>query len=126
MTISCPHCGGAVHEIDLEFNAETGVVRCGNRTVKIHPRGIDILECLIDAYPRAISHDLVCRTLGNTRNSVVEDPVTPGIIQSHIAVLRKLFAKSNFPLSIVTVNDGDRRGYMLAPQRAQLVVTDAA
>lgn len=62
---TCPNCGAslAVKAPALQFVAHSGEVTYEGRSCILHPMQIDILEHLLDAYPKALSLDALSAEL---------------------------------------------------------------
>jgi DNA-binding response OmpR family regulator len=115
----CPNCGQECQTLDIEFNYESGVVKLAGRTVYLRPRMIDILECLVDAYPAAVSVQAILESPAFTTEN--EAKATPNFIIQEVLRMRSELSKSRLPLRIVRIHDGKAYGYLLSPGTAPLV-----
>ena len=100
----CPICGWDIKSQQLPtFVAALSVIAHAGRSVRVSPFEIDIFELLLDAYPRAIRLDDLCKELYGP------DAGTPrqlGTLRVHVANLRKAFRDARLDLSIMTIRHG--------------------
>lgn len=101
---SCPHCGGDVQNLDIEFIFATGELKSGGRSCYLRPMLLQIVECLIDAYPRAVSQVAIFEALYGAR----EDDTMPNfsIIGTNVTQLRRALEAAGMPVTVLTVTNG--------------------
>lgn len=113
----CPHCGGPVTQLDIEFDYSTGAVVSGGKTVTLPKTLLHIAECLIDAYPRGASSEMIFKEIyGDSSDTALST------LRVHMSRLTEAFVKSGFPWEVVRVSHtttGARSaGYALLPAAA--------
>ena len=113
----CPNCGTETGTLDIEFTFATGEVKSGGVACRLSQTEMRILECLIDAFPRALSIDgLFAEVYGDRGDDMPELRV----INTTVANMRTKLQGSRVPLGILTVSNGrDASGFALVPEVGQ-------
>lgn len=108
----CSHCGAPITELAIEFTFGTGEVRAGGVTATLRPMHMRILECLVDAYPRALSRPALFAELYQDE----DEPPGYNVLNVTVGQMRKAIAAARLPFSIISVTGGDAEGLLLAPE----------
>lgn len=106
----CPNCGIVTDQLDLEFNFGAGTLRVGKRVCMLSPRQLEIIECLVDRYPRPVSiEDIFIDVYGH------DSDVSPQTVYVTLNHIRDRLAKAKVNLDIVGVSaTGCPSGYLLS------------
>ena len=121
----CPHCGGPVTQLDIEFDYTTGAVVSAGKTVTLPKTLLHIAECLIDAYPRGASAEAIFVEIYGA-----ESDTLPNTLRQNISRLSEAFEKAGFPWEVVRIgasSSGERgAGYALLPRASDHVFRKTA
>ena len=100
MTTRCPCCGfelKPVEPLEIAFVSETGQVSHRGRSCVLPPRQLDVLEHLIDAYPKAIPLAQILVDLYGVANALKRNQLLVNIGQ-----MRGAFRSAGMTLTIAT------------------------
>jgi DNA-binding winged helix-turn-helix (wHTH) protein len=115
-THTCPQCGTSVQNATahgVTFVAATGVVTFEGRTCVLRPMQLDILEHLLDAFPRGMSVPKLFALIYSDRSDG-EEPVS-NALGAHISDMRRRFRDAGVKLVITNRKGwGERSEYVLA------------
>lgn len=110
---ACPHCGSPIYEIGIEFIFAENLIRAGGRECKLRPTQMQMLEYLVDAYPRALANDALHAALYEARS---EDN-TPSVnsLAQQVSDMRKRLREHGLPLDVMSVGTSGESGLMIVP-----------
>lgn len=115
-THRCPNCGCEVQNAfahGVTFVVATGVVTHQGRTCRLTPFQIDLLEVLLEAYPRSVSIAHLMADLYENRS----DAEMPGSNGLSVQVTRMREKLRDLGINIIGRNGrGERSGYALVFQ----------
>jgi len=109
----CPHCGSPIYEIGVEFIFADNIVRAGETTCRLRPTQMQILEHLIDAYPRALATDALHAAIFEDRTE--ETMPAANTLAAYVFDLRKRLRESSMPIEILSVTTTGQSGIMVVP-----------
>jgi DNA-binding response OmpR family regulator len=127
MNETCPHCGSEMNEagnyetLDIEFNSTTQIVTAGDRSCKLTPMLVHILEVFLDEYPKPVTAEQIHAEIYADRD--LEKQPALDTVRLRITHMRAAFARARMPFEIhrVTGRHGQPAGYVLtsvdAPNR---------
>jgi DNA-binding winged helix-turn-helix (wHTH) protein len=110
----CPNCGTIADRLEIEFHFTTQEVRVGDRTCQLSPKQLDIIEHLIDCYPKPVyMADLFDAVYG------VEASQNLATLQVTLHNLRERLRKSRINLDIAMITTtGEGNRYLLTNRLA--------
>lgn len=113
----CGGCGAQTGTLDIEFTFATGHVRSGASHCTLTQMQMRILECLIDAYPRALSIDGIFAEVYGDRG---DDMPGLRVVNATVNGMRAVLRGAGMPLGILTVSNGhESSGFALVPEIGQ-------
>lgn len=90
---------------DCDFAVDSGTIVNEGRSIRLDPKSIDVLTCLLQANGQVVSHDQFMESVWNGKY------VTNSQIAKHIAELRRAFGDSQKPRRYIETLS--KRGYRL-------------
>lgn len=109
----CPSCGHTLDKNALPFFiAATNTVSFRGKSVVLTPLELDVMESLLDAYPRYLSRAQLFDEMYSDRQFNL--PQSDNIVTVMICRIRKRFERAGLQLEIVARKGwADRAGYAL-------------
>ena len=103
--IRCPCCGHEIPDpppLAVTFIAATGEVTHEGRTCRLQPAQLEILEHLIDAYPRAIAFDRLLELTYGTWH------IKGDVLHMQLSKMRRAFRQGRLGITIEAVETAGR------------------
>lgn len=109
----CPHCGSPIYEIGVEFIFAENVVRAGEMTCRLRPTQMQMLEHLIDAYPRALATEALHAAIYEDRNE--DNLPAANTLTAQVSDMRKRLREARMPIDVMSVGTTGESGLMIVP-----------